>query len=789
MQLREFLETVVTGESGWFNLSYSNSDGSNWKEEWFGWPDDINSILERADKLSEDYNVYYSPYLFTQKTATKDSAITGRTIVADLDNANALTLPYKPTVLVETSPGRHQSYWVIKNKLEPEEHELLSKRMTYSIPLCDRSGWFIGKRVRLPFTYNYKYNSGPKPVKVVQNNNKLYSSLELEALPQVSLAEKSTDNFDWIHNLPKVGPQSLLQSIRTKISSKVYAQYNHPANDRSAALWALMLSAFRAGLTKEEVYLLASNSANNKFSDLKYRGEIDLAKDVLRAEIEATKKNNTDIRSKILEIRKLAISGVEKNAFLATVVKDYLLTIGSFVNCTDGTAWFIRDDTGQPLPIVHRSGPLQTLIDVTFGINSSERESLYMVSHLITYVSELPAVGTLASVSHYDMDSNTVFVHTGKKDVLKITTDSVEIVTNGYNSIVFPWNTSNEVVTPIYQDSERTWDDILFSNAFDNVIGMTPEEAKSLLRVWFVILLLRNALVARPIMAIFGQPGSGKSTLFRRIYTLLYGRGRSLNSVTTADNFDFAVASDPLVVLDNVDTWEKWLPDRLALSAATSEIVKRKLYTNAETITLKRQALLGITAHNPKFGREDVTDRLLMILLSRLNHFTPETEIISYISANRGVMWGGVIRDVQKVLNYPMPLTGYPQFRVEDFSKFGYWVACALGVGQSFYDVMTKITDGQKSFILEEDQLLIDAIQSMIENRKYTNEFRTPGQLWLILSAIARDPLAFQKQYKNALVLGKKLWTLTDSLKRLFKVTWEVDNKRGTRVWKFEVKE
>ena len=52
-------------------------------------------------------------------------------------------------------------------------------------------------------------------------------------------------------------------------------------------------------------------------------------------------------------------------------------------------------------------------------------------------------------------------------------------------------------------------------------------------------------------VAIQGTSGSGKSTLFDLIYTMFYGRLKSLNAISTPDDFDFLVASDPIVVFDN----------------------------------------------------------------------------------------------------------------------------------------------------------------------------------------------------------------------------------------------
>jgi hypothetical protein len=301
---------------------------------------------------------------------------------------------------------------------------------------------------------------------------------------------------------------------------------------------------------------------------------------------------------------------------------------------------------------------------------------------------------------------------------------------------------------------------------------------------------MRDGLVARPILALFGQPGSGKSTMFRRIYALLYGKDRSLNAVSNENDFDQATTVDALVVLDNVDTWAKWLPDRLALAASTSEIIKRKLFTDQDTIIMRRQAMLAVTAHNPKFGREDVTDRLLLLTFERLQHFKPEADIINRILSLRNSLWGDILRDIQTVLQTPKPTSGWPQFRIEDFASFGYWIATSLGIGQQFFEGIERIRKAQKAFSLEEDAILLDCIEKVIKAQKDGKNYGaafTPGQWWGMFTLVAGDQeQEFKKKYPNAVSLGKKFWTLQDALKELYDITWKYNSAKGTRTWEIK---
>lgn len=790
MDTNEFLHTVITTESGWFCLAFANVDKADWTEEFYRWPEQDAEIITRMHILRDDHNVYFSPYLFKEPKTDKAHVFASRTIVADLDEANLLTVPFKPTVLVETSPNRHQGYWVLREPCDTtEEHEAYSKKLTYSIPRCDRTGWFLGKKVRLPDTWNYKYVDGRKSVRVVANSGMLYGIVNFESLPPVSVSAQSEDSESidaWISIAEdsSVGPYEILEKYRSKLPAKVVVYYDRQADNRSDALWALTTSLFRAGATKEEVYWVALESANNKFADLRFGGKRELAKDVLRAQT-AAQSDSSDLRTKILQLRRLPGLASEKRAYIANVIRESMEKIGSFVHCTDGSVWYIRTDLGRPIQVIQRGEGIQILLDTLFGLNATEQESSFVINHLITYGAGVMQAGVVSSLTYYDTDTKTLLIHTGRKDVLSVTADKITTVVDGYHGVVFPWMPSNEEIAPRYSDMELPWYEILFGDCLDNLVNMEREHAMALLRTWVVMLLLRNSVVSRPILAIFGQPGSGKSTLFRRLYTLLYGRHKALGAVSNPDDFDFACANDPLVVLDNVDTGEKWLPDRLALAAAASDLTKRKLYTNGEVVTLKRSALLGITAHNPQFGREDVNDRLILLTFQRLSIFRSETDILNNIFEMRAAIWGAIVQDVQLVLASAQPKDAeIPQFRVQDFARCGLWIARACGIADQFIGAITSLRDVQKAFTLEEDGILMDAIERWLAVANNPAEYRTPGQIWPLIEAKAVDSQEFKKRYRNAVALGKKLWALQDALKSVYDVDWRYNTSKGSREWK-----
>lgn len=789
-ELERFLRTVITTDEGFFCLMVGPPQGPTtshqWREEWFSWPQDLPRIIERVAAVKDTNNVYFTSHLFDVRSSSKEHVLPTRTVQADLDAAVVGQIPLAPTILVETSPNRHQGYWVLKDPIEPKDLENLSRRLAYSIPLCDRSGWSLGHKVRIPYTLNFKYDP-PRPISVVEVSLRRYASTDFtESTRDVpdQVTNKTNEDNNWILNASLInlteGPQEILERYRKQLPSKVLATYNARQRDRSAALWALQQSLFRAGATRDEVFWVAKHSANNKFKDARFHGDQDLAKDVVRAE-SASSTDGRALKDLINNIRKAPGTNHEKRSLIASLVIEDLEKRGEFVITNDNRLWLLDKESGRPILIARSSEYLDAVLDRNYGLNSSEAETTFVIRSIMAFTLNRGRKATAASLSYYDGTS--LMLHGGRKEIYYITATDIETVSNGAYGVLFPWRVGEESFAPAAPVADD-WASWMFAGFFNNVLDMTPEEAVCLIRVWIIFLLLRDEAVSRPILALFGQPGSGKSTLFRMVYALLYGPKKSLNAVTTQDNFDYLVAVDPLVVFDNVDTWASWLPDRLALSAATSDLVRRKLYTDADTIVLKRQAIIGISAHAPKFGRADVVDRLLILTFGKLKTHLAETPIIYRVANNRAGLWGGIIKDVQKVLATPAPPDHeVPQIRVADFAKLGLRIANALRLGEVFKSAVGKARLEQTAFNLGEEDVLVDALHRWLANTngKYANEYLAPGLIWEYLDSTEQG---FSRVYRTSSALAKKLWTIHQTLQTVFDIDYQYDPKRAVRLWR-----
>lgn len=773
METIAFLEKVITAPEGHFILATFNGQ---WREQWFEWPRDQLQIVEAADV---EYDCYFSSYLFDDRHSSKDHVLPSRTIQADLDNADILTIDLAPTMLVSTSRGRHQGYWLLDQALDINIHESLSKKVTYGIEQCDRSGWAVGRKVRLPNTLNCKYND-KQLVAVVNSTARIYSRSELElgfaAVEANTTLAVDNDELEEFLNYPgkefEIGPNEFLENIRDQLPPKVVAQYNIIAEDRSAALWALECSCFRAGLSRYEVFFLARNCANNKFLNLRINGERELAKDVLRAE----RAEITDPKSTIMAIRELKKGQAEKLRIIAETTKAIMKTQGTFARGKDSVGWFVYK--GQPIALRSRSMPLQAYLENILGLNYIEKEQRFVSNDLMSYSTTLPMTATVAALSHFDVKNNTLYLHTGRKQVLKLNEKGLTHTINGADDVIFPWQLSFEPFVPL--ESSIDWADSLFGDSLNDVTGLTKAQALALLRVWLLFILFRDLARAHPILAILGQPGSGKSAMLARVFAVFYGAGKNIGGITSRKDFDTQTSNFPLVVFDNVDTWESWLPDSLAQVVNNTDIDVRRLYTDNEIYSIKRQAMVALSAFDPKFGRADVADRLLILSLIRVPEFRDEASMYQAALEKRNYIWGAIVDDLLTVLRTPRFIDNSLQFRIQDFATLGIWISRALGIENEFRLSIQSIRKEQKSFILDNENMLVDTIWRAVRQHKL-GDWNGPSDLWTILELVTTDPLAFSKRYRGPDLLARRLHTLQDALKAEF----DIECKDG-RLWRID---
>lgn len=242
-------------------------------------------------KDNADKQLYFCPHGFNKPRRLKPYAAMPNLLWSDLDESDPRTLKFKPTVAIESSPGRYVGLWFTNAEVTEE----LNRRMSYAVG-ADKSGWDVTQVLRVPGTTNYKYHSMPR-VKILWTDGPEYKIADLEKkLPNFGAEDDNgTDESDaaavykeYEKVLPHWCRRELLNGKPT-------------AGKRSEMFWKLGQTLVECGLGTEEVFVLLKASPWNKFAgrrneDLQLQREIDKA---LNKHLSANKAKATERRRNI----------------------------------------------------------------------------------------------------------------------------------------------------------------------------------------------------------------------------------------------------------------------------------------------------------------------------------------------------------------------------------------------------------------------------------------------------------------------------------------------------------
>lgn len=205
--------------------------------------------------LRENSNkeLYFSPQGYSKGIRRlKKYAEDPHLLFADLDEADPRKLDIKPTIALESSPGRYVGFWLTDGPTNEE----LNRRMSY---MCgaDKGGWDWTQVLRIPGTKNYKYKPAAR-VRILWSGGPTYEVERLEKLIPAIKQKKSVDAD--AAGIFRKYEKKLNRWARREILSGRAVQ-----GKRSEVLWKLQNACIEAGMSRDEAFAILWVSPWNKF--------------------------------------------------------------------------------------------------------------------------------------------------------------------------------------------------------------------------------------------------------------------------------------------------------------------------------------------------------------------------------------------------------------------------------------------------------------------------------------------------------------------------------------------
>lgn len=242
------------------------------KLTWFAWPAQEDQLV--AFCLSQTENDLYTvPALFKSRTHRRADNIAHQWCVyADADSLPLDKLRLEPTLTVETSPGRHHTYWVTPT----DDPALLCDigraiAHTHAADGCDKGGWDAGQLLRIPGSTNNKYfwqGKGPQEVRIVREGEattvETLRALYPPVVPTITPVDEDMPPVDqWINDEIRQKAAEvymMVPDIEQLATDDITAK-----TDRSAKMWRLLGELARCAVDRKVAMYIAWHAKCNKY--------------------------------------------------------------------------------------------------------------------------------------------------------------------------------------------------------------------------------------------------------------------------------------------------------------------------------------------------------------------------------------------------------------------------------------------------------------------------------------------------------------------------------------------
>ena len=387
-------------------------------------------------------------------------------------------------------------------------------------------------------------------------------------------------------------------------------------------------------------------------------------------------------------------------------------------------AYYFDQDSRQLMALDQDNLQLRLLLGRRFRINARDQLYGYIVGHLFRHAFESGREALIRRFSHYDQDSNIVYLDMGQGRVLRITADSISVHDNGGDDVLFqpvwkhqPWEyvpPGNRPEHVLYQQYVKQINFTSEDSEFD------VQDQRGLLLVWLISFAFESIMPTKVLAAAVGPSGSGKSSLFRNAGRILMGPRFQVSALSKEaegeKDFWIALTHSFYRCYDNIDESVRWLPDALAQVTTGAERPSRRKYTDEGLVETDVSCMLAITARTPRacLRREDVASRTLLFKVRKLQEVKPEYELLAGIDRLRDAFLSDYATMVQKVLARPLAevKVADPTVRMADFARLATWIGHGLGdqMGALIDGALSRMTSSQHRFAVE-----VDPVASALE--------------------------------------------------------------------------
>jgi hypothetical protein len=308
------------------------------------------------------------------------------------------------------------------------------------------------------------------------------------------------------------------------------------------------------------------------------------------------------------------------------------------------------------------------------------------------------------------------------------------------------------------------------------------DNAWTLVIAWLVATLRPRG--PYPVLALFAEQGSGKSTVGRLLRELIDPNAAPLRAEPN-DGRDLMIAANNAWCLayDNLSHVQPWLSDALCRLSTGGGFATRELYTDQDEIIFDSQRPLLLTSIEEVASRSDLLDRCLIVWLPTIpeERRRSEAELFEAFYKVRPQILGALLDAVVVALHRLPSIKLFSLPRMADFAIWATAAETAFGWSSGTFVAAYKGNRESANEVALEASLIIPPLLDLLETQGQWKG--SPSELLQSLETRITEHARKQPGWpKNARALSGHLKRLAPNLRE---AGWVVEHDRTSkkRTW------
>lgn len=256
-----------------------------------------------------------------------------------------------------------------------------------------------------------------------------------------------------------------------------------------------------------------------------------------------------------------------------------------------------------------------------------------------------------------------------------------------------------------------------------------------------------------PVLVIFGEQGSGKSSLARTLRALIDPNAAGLRRPPREErDIPITANNSHLVALDNLSRLPEWLSDALCSLATGAGFATRQLYTDDEEALFQAQRPIILNGVEEFASRPDLIDRSVILQLPKIDDLRrqPEEELDAAFASALPLILGALLDTMVAGLAQLDTIQLSEPPRMADFTKWGCAIAHACGWTPE--DFTRAYTENRKLAVEAsiEDSVIAGKIIEFMEARGSSWEGTSTQLLTVLNDRLAPDEMKNRRDWPKA---------------------------------------